>query len=177
MVEFLVAVPLALIAIVLLVSTMTAAAKQRTVHRVNAAVSYEARSVLERMIAIDTSTVWSLYNENPFDDPGGPGTAPGRHFSIPGLKTLASDGDGFVGEVILPAFNVGTPLAPVWALREDAIDGELGLPRDLNGDHVIDSADHANDYRILPVRVRVEWQGELGPRRFELASTLVDYVR
>jgi hypothetical protein len=60
-------------------------------------------------------------------------------------------------------------------LREDVVDPEMGMPRDLSGDSVVDSADHALDYMLLPVRVTIEWQGVTGRRRFQMFSLLVDF--
>ena len=46
--------------------------------------------------------------------------------------------DGMIGEVLLPGANVGTEVAPEWQVREDVVDVELSLPRDLNGDSMVD---------------------------------------
>ena len=61
---------------------------------------------------------------------------------------------------------------PGFALREDEIAAELGLPRDLNGDLLIDDQDHSGDYIVLPVIVRVSWTGKAGNRQFEIATML-----
>ena len=42
----------------------------------------------------------------------------------------------------------------------------------LNGDGLVDAADHAGDYAALPVVVRVEWTGQSGPARVEIRTTL-----
>jgi hypothetical protein len=57
-------------------------------------------------------------------------------------------------------------------LREDVVDAGLGMPRDLNLDGVIDALDHSGDYRILPVRVLVEWTGMSGNRTHRLETVL-----
>jgi len=59
-----------------------------------------------------------------------------------------------------------------------AVDGAFELRediagRDLNGDGVIDGEDHATDYKILPVTVKVEWDGARGEREFEIQTILV----
>ena len=59
-------------------------------------------------------------------------------------------------------------------LREDRVDPLLGMPRDLNGDGVIDAEDHADDYRILPVRIRVDWSDSSGARSFAICTTLLE---
>ena len=53
-------------------------------------------------------------------------------------------------------------------------DASLGMPRDLNGDGVIDSEDHAGDYVLLPVKVRVNWRGITGDRSFEVCTVLLN---
>ncbi len=99
------------------------------------------------------------------NDPGGPGTASGPTFAVAGLARL--DGPATpVGEVVLPLDGAG-------ALREDLALPELGLPRDVNGDGVIDSIDHSNDGVLMPVLVRVRWDSK-GPQSVELKTLLGD---
>ena len=83
---------------------------------------------------------------------------------MPGLDPRPDDPDGFVGRILLPERD--------GALREDASDVELGLPRDLDGDTLVDDLDHRGDYRILPVKVEIAWQSPLGPRRIEMFTML-----
>lgn len=123
-----------------------------------------ARSVIEGMRGQEFAEVWALYNADPADDPGGAGTAPGAGFAMQGLSPVAGDADGLVGIVIFP--EVGGEL------REDSADADLGMPRDLNLDGVQDSDDHAADYGVLPVLVRVEWQGKGPARRIDMHTTL-----
>ena len=61
-----------------------------------------------------------------------------------------------------------------WELREDCVDPSLGMPRDLNGDSMIDGADHARDYIVLPIKIRIEWDGRVGSRSFEVYSILTE---
>jgi hypothetical protein len=110
--------------------------------------------------------LWALYNDDPADDPAGPGTAPGPHFAVSGLDPLEGDSDGCVGRVRLPSAE--------GQLREDADDEGFGLPRDLNGDTLIDERHHADDYAILPVLVELEWRSSLGPRRLQMHTMLAD---
>lgn len=62
-----------------------------------------------------------------------------------------------------------------WELREDFVHELLGMPRDLNGDGVADDRDHAHDYLLLPVEVRIQWDGHLGPRSLSVFTTLTDF--
>jgi prepilin-type N-terminal cleavage/methylation domain-containing protein len=88
---------------------------------------------------------------------------------------LLGGGGGEEGEDLgLPGGGVG--LAH-YTLREDFSSPRMGLPRDLNGDSLIDDCDHSADYIILPVHVEVEWRGKFGPRRFDLYTQFAALAR
>jgi len=110
-----------------------------------------AHDMIERIQGETFNEVFARYNANPADDPGGAGTAPGNGFAVFGLNPQAGDPDGLVGEIFFP--GNGTQL------REDVVDRELGMPRDLNGDGFVDGNDHAMNYEVIPVRVRIRWFG------------------
>ncbi|MEW6071022.1 MAG: hypothetical protein AB1726_00315 [Planctomycetota bacterium] len=115
--------------------------------------------------------VYARYNEDPFDDPDGAGTASGDRFSVPGLAPRSPDPETAVGRISFPTifdFDCGL------ALREDVLDPALGMPRDLNGDGQVDRRDHSRDYALLPVRVRVEWRGAAGPSVLEVETLIGD---
>jgi hypothetical protein len=57
-------------------------------------------------------------------------------------------------------------------LRENLALPELGTPMDLDSDGVIDGNDHAADYTVLPVLVRVRWQSPIGPAQVQLQCFL-----
>jgi len=127
-----------------------------------------ARRAAENMIEVLRNTpianVFALYDTSTADDPGGAGTAPGARFAVPGLKPLPGAPGGMAGTIFLPSAGP--------TLREDTIDATLGLPRDLNTDGVVDAKDHASDYQVLPVRVRIQWSSQHGPRTIELTTLL-----
>lgn len=133
--------------------------------------SEAAREVLERMRNEDFDEVLALYNADPDDDPGGSGTAPGNRFAVDGFEALPGWPAGLVGEVHFPLVQVGGE----WQLREDVEDEALGLPRDLNGDSMIDELDHRGDYLVLPVRVTVDWQARSGPRHIEVFTLFAEF--
>jgi hypothetical protein len=116
-----------------------------------------ARELYERMRSVEAGRLFALYNQDPADDPDGPGTAPGADLAVPALRARADDADGFVGRVEFPAL--------AGELREDVADRELGMPRDLDLDGVLDDLDHAGDYRILPFRIVLEWSGQTRENR------------
>jgi len=121
-----------------------------------------------RALAADMQTgafdaLFRLYNGDPGDDPV-PGTGPGNAFDVRGLEPVRNDPDGRVGEVIFPGDGV--------TLREDWNDRLLGMPRDL--DLLEPDADPsvATAYRILPLVVRVRWNGAAGVQQVQLTGTL-----
>jgi hypothetical protein len=86
-----------------------------------------------------------------------------RQFEVVGLEPRAGGTRASMGAVAFPvAEGAEGP-----ELREDI------ARRDLNGDGVIDSENHAHDYKILPVTVKVEWKGTRGVRALELQTLLI----
>jgi len=123
-----------------------------------------AQSVLESIEDEDDfAQIFARWNASPGDDPVG-GSSPGNVFDVRGLEPTQDDPDGRVGEVVFP--GDGTQLL------ENANDRALGLPRDLDLDTFIDGTDHALDYRILPVLVRVRWIGTGGVHQIEIVGTV-----
>lgn len=123
-----------------------------------------ARVQLERLRAEPWERVVPLFNGDATDDPDGAGTAPGDVFSVRSLKATTAGAAG-AGEFVLPVDDTG-------AVREDLNLPELGLPRDLDGDGAVDSADHTADAMILPVLVRVRWTGSNGAREIFVGTVL-----
>jgi len=169
-----VAGPIILIALSLFVQMLDAGLRLRQTVREEWAASARAQEVLEQMRNENLRDVVRLYNTDPFDDPNGPGTAPGDRFAVPDLDPLPTDPAGMVGSIELPIWNAGSEVAPDWRVREDLANDELGTPRDLNGDCIVDALDHTEDYSILPVVIRMRWQGRHGRREFRLYSALTE---
>ena len=123
-----------------------------------------AQSVMEAIRDEDDFTkIFAHWNGTTADDAGE--VAPGNAFDVRGLEPAADDDDGRVGEIVFPGDGK--------KLREDVTDRMLGMPRDLNLDGgPLDGKDHAADYRILPVMVRVRWTGASGVHEMEVVGTL-----
>jgi len=172
--EMVVAAPIVLIALSLFVQMLDAGLKLRQTVREEWAASSRAQDILEQMRNEDLGDVVVLFNADPFDDPNGPGTAPGDRFDVEGLRAFANDPAGMVGTIELPIWNAGSEVAPDWRVREDLVNDELGTPRDLNGDCIVDALDHSGDYTILPVVIRLRWEGRHGRREFRLYSALTE---
>lgn len=121
--------------------------------------------VVEQMRSVEFEELVATYNDDALDDPEGPGTAAGMHFAVRGLKLWEGDVDGRAGRI-----------ETAWTgleLREDTDRPELGLPRDLNSDGVVDALDHAADCAIFPVRAVVEWRSGGRQRSATLSTVLV----
>lgn len=144
----------------ILTAHVTAAQLNRTNHETTLA-SEAIRSRMEQIAATSTDTVIATYDAATANDPLGAGTAPGSTFT---LATLGADSAGTRGTVEMP-LNGGL-------LREDVTNTLLGMPRDLNGDGVIDALDHTADWKILPIMVRLRWKGVNGDREMRLATVL-----
>ena len=128
-----------------------------------------ARRAIENMQGVDFANIFRTFNADPDDDVAGVGTGAGASFQVFGLEPLATDVDGMPGEISFPSVVVGG----VEQLRENVDDPALGMPRDLNGDGLpIDALNHAADYRVLPVRVRVQWRGASGDRTLDVETLL-----
>jgi hypothetical protein len=141
--------------------SMVSALALNRVNRETALAQEAVRRVMEEAHGVPFPELFARYNTTAADNPAGV-ACPGRNFAVFGLEPQSGDADGFVGEVTFPT----TVVAGVEQLREDFVDAELGMPRDLNGITIAgdDLLNHALDYRVLPMRVRVSWRGVNGER-------------
>ncbi|MCE9596138.1 MAG: hypothetical protein K8S98_18265 [Planctomycetes bacterium] len=134
------------------------------------AIAAEAvRQVLTTVQSAGFVQIFGLYNGAASDDPGGVGTAPGKDFAVPGLNAAANDADGLPGEILFPV-QVNAPTV----LREDLVDPRFGTPRDLDGDGLIDAANHATNYTLIPVVVRVRWRGARGVSTYQVKTMIAN---
>lgn len=168
---------LSIATVVLLVAAMalggltTGLSKEGALTRERAAATWAACDLLETMRNTEFNEIYARYNSTTADDPV-IGDSPGHRFGLLQLTPPADSPDGLHGEITFP--TVTTPTGEL-SLRED-LDLELfGGPRDLDGNNLIDEADHAEDYRILPVRILVRWTGTAGPAEYELQTVLCEF--
>lgn len=164
----------ALVAVMIFSGTVGEMAKQRRMNWETGIAANASRIVLENMRNEDLDQVFALYNAVETDDPGGVGSAPGNRFAVDGLPPASDSPDGLIGEVFFPTVNLALlPTdVPILELRERAPAPELGMPRDLNGDNIIDVADHSSDYIVLPVRIVLRWRGLYGDRQHSTSTLL-----
>ena len=154
-----------LFAVLCLAQAITASMSLSRENRETALALEAARRVAERIRSQPFAQVFAMYNSTDVDDP--PGVSPGPAFDVRGLEAAEGDADGFPGEIVLPE-TIG-PGGEV-ELREDLVDDGLGMPRDLDGLNGVDTTDHALDYQVLPLLVRVEWWSNGQNRRVELQT-------
>ncbi len=134
------------------------------------AAAYAAvKSMTEQIQDVDFEDIFATFNVNILDDPDGIGTGRGSDFAVFGLQAQQGDADGLVGQVIFPTISVGA----VEQLREDVVDTDVGMPRDITGDGVVDALDHSGDYILLPVTLQLDWQGGNGNRRLTVSVLLI----
>jgi prepilin-type N-terminal cleavage/methylation domain-containing protein len=162
--EILIALTLLVVGMVGYLQVIVGSVRTAESNREQTLALHAARQVLERLQTLPLDEVFASFNADPADDPAGAGTAPGAGFAVAGLDPRGGDADGLPGEIRFPV--------AAGALREDLVDPLVGTPRDLSGDGVIDALDHAGDYRVLPVLVRVSWRGAAGNARVELRTIL-----
>lgn len=113
-----------------------------------------AKGMIETMRTQDFRQLFFTFNDNPADDPGGNGSAPGDRFAVPGLAGLAGQAAGRI------------------TLNLD----ETVLNTDLNGDgdilDTVDNSDVEDSYQLLPVTVDVTWVGTTGRKTIRVATEL-----
>lgn len=198
LIELMVVMSVMLVAVSIFYQMVISTNRLRVLNHENAVAIEAARAVVEQLRNEEFDEVWALYNPDPSDDPGGAGSAPGHRFVVADLDPLESALDGCIGEIVFPSElveigggagvgkiggalpglgGVGGISISQWQLREDFVDDELGMPRDLDGDSVIDNGNHARNYLILPVRIRLQWQGVFGPRTMDLHTMIGEFRR
>ena len=167
LVEVSVAVVLLTIALCGIAGSIVASDELQNVNRETALAEAGARGMIETLHGVAFAEVFARYDSYAGDNPV-IGTSPGPNFAVRGLQAAPGDADGLPGEILFPT----TTVAGVPQLREDMTFTSLGMPRDLNADNRVDNLNHANDYKVLPVRVRVHWAGGTGVRTLDAETVL-----
>jgi len=170
LVEVSVAMCVMVVALSALVSSLVASSGMHRVSSETAVAQRAAVQLLEQIQGAPFAEIYRAYNASAADNGGLTIAPPGANFAVAGLDPAPGDADGLCGEVQFPDVDV----AGVLQLREDVVDGDLGMPRDLDLDGVVDVADHSADYTLLPVRILVRWRGASGVRELELESVLCE---
>jgi type II secretory pathway pseudopilin PulG len=171
MLELVFAITLLVIGITAISRLTVGVTRAANVQRESELATEAARATLERIQTEAFSQAFRSFNATGSDDPGGAGTAPGANFAVEGLRATADDPDGLPGEIVMPTLP-GLP----GQLREDVDEPKLGMPQDLDGNGVVDGNNHATDYKLLPVLVRVRWRACDGTHGVvELKTCIANY--
>ena len=165
--EVVIAITVLTLALIGATGSILAGDRLQRVNRESALAENAVREVLESMRGSVLATTFARFNATAGDDPAGV-VSPGATFAVEGLRAPPQNGGAPVGSIVFPVvLDGGVP-----ELREDVVDAALGMPADLNGDGAIDAVDHSADYRVLPVRVQVQWCGVLGTRTLTVETVL-----
>jgi type II secretory pathway pseudopilin PulG len=121
---------------------------------------HAALSAIDNVRSVPFEEAFARFNQDPADDL--PGDSPGSLFDVAGLTP--PEGADACGRIEFPGDGL--------TLSEDVEDEPLGMPRDLNADGLTDANDHADDYVVLPLRVRINWTGSGGERSVDVVTLL-----
>jgi prepilin-type N-terminal cleavage/methylation domain-containing protein len=157
--EIVIAMAVLAVALFALMSSIMSASSLHDNSREKVLAYNAARQAIEAMRNTTFAQIYTTYR-----------SGPNNQFTVTGLNPIPGVP---VGQIFFPADSNG-------AIREDfylidaTLASTLGMTspgKDLNGDGAIDSKDHSQDYKILPVMVRVQWQGTGGKRaQIEVAT-------
>lgn len=168
MLEVAVTITIVTVSLSMFAQTMASSKKLDPIASETAVAASAARTMLEEMKNREFKELFALYNADPSDDPDGAGTAPGSTFAVPELTPLVPGGRA--GTIVFPVLD--------GQLRENVRDNPLCMPRDLNSDDTVDSADHSTDYILLPIRIRIDWIAKgtkATQRKFEMFTMYTSF--
>lgn len=130
-----------------------------------AVASQVLRTALARIGTLTPREAFAVLNAEPADDLQGESAQ--SYLAVRELVLTDRQGQAVTVQVTLPVSDDQPGV-----LREDLELPALGMPRDLDGDGTIDGADHADDALLLPLLLRLEWEGSSGPQSLQMATVL-----
>jgi prepilin-type N-terminal cleavage/methylation domain-containing protein len=142
LIEMMIAMIVVVVALLGATSALYYSDASREMTREKVLAQNAARRMIEQMRDANFSTVFASYST---------GGTPGPTFTVERLNAISGIP---VGQITFPV--IGT------FLRETVTDADWGMPRDLNGNGIIDTLPHNADYKLLPVRVTVRWRSIRG---------------
>jgi len=154
LIEILIAMVVVVIALLGATSALYYSDAAREATREKVLAQNAARRVIEQMRDAPFSTLLANYS---------PGGAPGDTFTVEKLNAIPGVP---VGQVTFPTIGGN--------LREDVVDADWAMPRDLSGEGVVDAASHNANYRLLPVRITVRWRGLRDPGQVVVNALITD---
>ncbi len=153
LIEILIATSVILVAMIGLLSVMYYTTRLNAANRENLAALRAAEHQIETLRAAKFDEIYARYNDTPADDIlNGPN--PGSSFDVEGLQPLPGRQ---CGRILFPGDGS--------RLLEDVNDPAWGMPRDLNGNGLVDTDSVSGPgLALLPVTVEITWTGIQGPR-------------
>lgn len=130
-----------------------------------AKASQALRMTLARIGSLPARDAFAVLNAEDADDLAGQTSA--AYLALGEELMTDRDGNPVTIQVTFPVDEANPGV-----VREDLELPALGMPRDLDGDGEIDSNDHADDLVILPVLLRLDWEGASGPQSVQMATIL-----
>lgn len=125
----------------------------------------------EELRQLGALEAFQTYNRYAFDDPLGEGTGKPAWFDVPGLTAVSED--GHTGHIEFPVYRLKGQQIVIDESQE-APSAALNMPRDLDGDAVLEAEVPVDDLMMMPVRVSVSWLGVGGPQYIEAVLILVN---
>lgn len=166
--EVMVAAAVLATALMGVLAALIAADTQVAVSQEHTVAMESARQMLEQLQGLPLAEVVRRYDTLATDDPGGAGTAPGSRFAVPGLQPVAGAPAGMCGTVLFPGSD-----GPTGCVDETVVNAIWATPRDLDGNGLeTDAAVAPGDVLVLPVTIRVRWQGTMGEQTIEIHAFL-----
>jgi prepilin-type N-terminal cleavage/methylation domain-containing protein len=142
LIEILIAMAVVVVALLGATSALYFSDATRESTREKVLAQNAARRVIEQMRDADFTTLLANYST---------GGTPGDTFTVERLNPIAGVP---VGQIAFPVVG--------GILREDIVDADWSMPRDLSGDGLVDAAAHNGNYRLLPVRITIRWRSIRG---------------
>lgn len=166
LIELSIAIVILIVALSGMAASMASGLTLNQVNRETALAQEAARDALEGLLETPVGNIWANFNA----------LSPNNGFAVAGLQPQAGDPDGLVGQFVFPDALDG---AGGIDLLENTNDAGLGMPRDLNGDGLVNfgvdvGAPGPSQYVLLPVRVVIQWRGASGNRTYTAESILVN---
>lgn len=158
---------MAILAIAMLAMTTTSVTvfKMKDSDRVRREATVGLQSLVEDVhavsnAAVDSGNGWAREIAEAY----APGGRIGDTFDFGGLQPWPTQGSVFTVTVVTDE-----------TMTDQELGIELGMPRDLDNDLVVDNTDVTGTARMLPVIVRARWVGRTGNRELVQAFYILGY--
>lgn len=171
LIEIMVSVAVMVVGMIGILSVILHTSRYNAVNRENLAARRSAEKMFESMLSFHWKDIFKHYTANANDAYTSAASvsavAHGPDFEVETngagrqvLTPLKTDADGKCGRIFFPTDASGKDLVETGT---GAFMG-MGQDLDLNGNGLIDGTDVSKEYKLLPVKLVIEWHGVDGPR-------------